>query len=115
MGTLSWRHVRLRLSLMVLLGVLPMQQVLAERGDIVFVRPNAVEGETSEYPPATFPHAVHRYQYKCYVCHDEIFKMKAGANKVNMDEIGKGKFCGTCHNETIAFGSNFESCQRCHH
>ena len=88
-----------------------MHQVLAERGDIVLVREKP---EGAEYPPATFSHSVHRYQYKCYVCHDAIFKMKAGANRVSMDDIDKGKFCGTCHNETTAFGSNFESCQRCH-
>lgn len=85
--------------------------VAAEYGDIVFVR-KVKEG--NEYPPATFPHYVHRMQFKCYVCHDAIFEMKAGANDVHMADISKGKFCGTCHNETIAFGPTFESCQRCH-
>jgi len=85
---------------------------VAERGDIKMLR----EGdEGSEYPPATFPHAVHRYQYKCYACHDEIFKMKKGTTKMIMQDMSDGKFCGVCHNETIAFGSTFESCERCHH
>ena len=104
----SWR-----LAFATLLIILPVQQTLAERGDSVLAREK--KDESNEYPPATFPHSVHRYQYKCYVCHDNIFKMKKGANQVSMDDIGSGKFCGVCHNETIAFGSNFETCQRCHH
>ena len=102
-----------RLALVALVVVLPMHQVLAMRGDIVFIRES--KDADNGYPPATFPHAVHRYQFKCYVCHDSIFKMKKGANKVSMDDISSGKFCGVCHNETIASGSTFETCQRCHH
>lgn len=100
--------------LVVAVGVLAgtMTPSLAERGDITMFRG---KDEGSEYPPATFPHAVHRYQYKCYVCHDDIFKMKKGTAKMTMDDISDGKFCGICHNETIAFGSTFESCERCHH
>src|SRR5487761_2730853 len=47
---------------------LPKPQVKGMRGDIVFVREKNEAGNNG-YPPATFPHAVHRYQYKCYVCH----------------------------------------------
>ena len=100
-----------RLCVLLLATLLAPSKVAAEFGDIVFVR-KAQEG--NEYPPATFPHFVHRMQFKCYVCHDAIFQMKAGANDVKMDAISNGKFCGTCHNETIAFGPTFESCQRCH-
>jgi len=86
----------------------------ADLGDILFKRKTT---EGNEYPPAKFPHSVHRYQFTCYVCHDNIFLMKAGANAVSMDAISKGKYCGVCHNDTKdapAFGSTFESCQRCH-
>ncbi len=106
------RQAALWLALLVLATLLPAAQVSAEQGDIVFTRSSKEEG--ADYPPATFPHYVHRMQFKCYVCHDAIFKMKAGADKVSMDAIDKGKFCGTCHNATIAFGPTFESCQRCH-
>lgn len=99
------------LCLVVLVTLLCSQFVSAEQGDIVFTRKSK---EGNEYPPATFPHSVHRYQYKCYVCHDSIFKMKAGADTVTMQDLDNGKYCGTCHNETIAFGLTFESCQRCH-
>ncbi len=83
----------------------------AEYGDIHFTHPG---GGNEGVPPATFPHYVHRIQFKCYVCHEDIFVMKAGANAITMDAIQSGKFCGTCHNGKIAFEVGFETCQRCH-
>ena len=107
------RLFSLSLAVAVLAVASPMPASSAERGSVVL--PRVQQDEGSEYPPATFSHSVHRYQYKCHVCHDAIFKMKKGTNKVTMQEIENGKFCGTCHNDTIAFGTNFDSCQRCHH
>ncbi len=83
---------------------------LAVEGDIVFKR----EGGEGGTPVAVFPHWIHRIRYKCYACHDGIFKMKAGANEVTMDAIREGKFCGACHNEKIAWGPSFDTCTRCH-
>jgi c(7)-type cytochrome triheme protein len=88
-----------------LLGV-----ALAAEGDVVFKR----EGGEAGTAPTVFPHWVHRIRYKCYACHPEIFEMKAGANKVTMEAIRGGKFCGTCHNGKIAWGVTFETCNRCH-
>lgn len=82
----------------------------AIEGDVVFKRPGG-EGGT---PPAVFPHWIHRIRYKCYACHPALFEMKAGANKVTMDAIQKGKFCGACHNGKIAWAVTFETCNRCH-
>jgi c(7)-type cytochrome triheme protein len=79
-------------------------------GDIVFKR--QAEQPT---PPATFPHWLHRIQFKCYVCHEAIFQMKAGANPITMDAISGGKYCGTCHNGRVAFQVTFDTCPRCHH
>jgi c(7)-type cytochrome triheme protein len=84
-----------------------------EYGDIVFER-KAHEG-MEDVPPAVFPHWLHRMQYKCAACHDEAFKMKAGADEVTMDLIQSGKACGLCHNDKTAFGSNFDTCPRCHY
>lgn len=84
---------------------------VAVEGDIRFQRKGGV---AVEMPPALFPHWVHRIRYKCYVCHDSIFQMKAGANDVSMDAIGQGKFCGACHNGKTAFAVAFETCGRCH-
>ncbi len=84
----------------------------AEYGDIVFSRKTPV---AEEIPPAVFPHWVHRINFKCYVCHDAIFQMKAGANPITMENIQQGKFCGTCHSGKIAFAVGFDTCDRCHH
>jgi c(7)-type cytochrome triheme protein len=52
---------------------------------------------------------------KCNDCHTKIFQMKKGADKMTMDAINKGQFCGTCHNGTKAFASNDpKRCVTCH-
>lgn len=38
--------------------------------------------------------------------------MRAGANDVRLDDFYKGKFCGMCYNNTIAWG--LENCGLCH-
>jgi c(7)-type cytochrome triheme protein len=83
----------------------------AETGDIVFARK---QPGTDDVPPAVFPHFVHRIQFRCYVCHEDIVAMKAGANPITMDAIQAGKYCGVCHNGKTAFQATFEACPRCH-
>lgn len=85
--------------------------VVAVDGDIVFKRK---PGEGVGTPPAVFPHWFHRIRYKCYACHPSIVEMKAGANRITMDDISAGKFCGVCHNGKIAWEVNFDTCSRCH-
>jgi c(7)-type cytochrome triheme protein len=94
-----------------LAALLPLRHVGAEVGDIVFARKTP---GTEDIPPAIFPHFLHRMQFKCHVCHDEIIVMKAGANPITMDAIQEGKFCGVCHDGKTAFQSTFEACARCH-
>jgi len=84
----------------------------AEYGDIQYKR--KAEG-MDDIPPAVFPHWIHRMQYKCGACHEELFKMKAGANEVTMDMMKEGQSCGICHNGKIAFEANFDTCLRCHY
>lgn len=86
-------------------------QGAAVEGDILFQRKEQADKNT---PPAQFPHWAHRIRFKCYVCHEAIFQMKAGANAVSMDAIQEGKFCGACHDGKTAFAVGFETCQRCH-
>ncbi len=82
-------------------------------GDIQFQRDG--EGDSADStPPAYFPHWKHRIHFKCYVCHNSIFQMKAGTTKISMEEILKGKFCGTCHNGKQAWAAGFDTCPRCH-
>ncbi|MFQ5916100.1 MAG: c(7)-type cytochrome triheme domain-containing protein [Nitrospinota bacterium] len=65
-------------------------------------------------PPARFPHWFHRIRFRCSACHSALFEMKAGANKVLMDSILEGKFCGACHNGKVAWLASFETCHLCH-
>jgi c(7)-type cytochrome triheme protein len=81
-------------------------------GDVVMER--KAKG-MDDVPAAVFPHWIHRMQYKCGACHEELFKMKAGANEITMDMIQAGKACGSCHNGKAAFVSNFDTCPRCHY
>lgn len=87
--------------------------VHAAQGDLVFERESGVEG-SGAFPPSIFPHWVHRVRYRCYACHPAPFAMQQGANAVTMDSIGKGQFCGACHNGQTAFNVEFQTCARCH-
>ena len=80
----------------------------AEYGDITLNR----EASKAGMPPVVFPHWFHRIRFKCKVCHPAIFKMRAGANDINMIKIIRGEFCGKCHNGRIAWPPLF--CDRCH-
>ncbi len=99
-----------RLGAGLLMASLLVSAALAIEGDVIFQR-QAREGGT---PAAVFPHWIHRIRYKCYACHPALFEMKAGANKVSMDAMQEGKFCGACHNGKIAWPVTFETCNRCH-
>ena len=101
-----------RLAVGVLLAVLAAGAAgEGELGDISFQRKGTASGDIS---PATFPHWLHRMQYKCTACHDAPFKMKAGANVITMDVISNGKMCGECHDGKTAFPATFNTCNRCH-
>jgi len=52
---------------------------------------------------------------KCNACHTKIFKMKKGADKITMNAIKEGKFCGACHDGKAAFKANDPAkCKTCH-
>jgi len=104
-------RIAFRLALIVMVAFVPIRNVAAEPGDIKFTRK---EAGTEDFAPAIFPHWVHRMQFKCSVCHESIFKMKAGANPVTMEAINQGNYCGACHNGKTAFAPMFEHCSRCH-
>jgi len=70
------------------------------------------KSEKADMPPVIFPHWLHRVEFKCKVCHPAIFEMRSGSNDINMAKIAEGKFCGRCHNDTIAWAP--VQCSRCH-
>ncbi len=73
--------------------------------------------------PVIFHHWLHRSKYTCRLCHVDIgFAMEIGGTDIRNEDIKNGLFCGTCHNNEIAFGQfkkngkeqNLENCVRCH-
>ena len=72
--------------------------------DVVF----KVKGDL---PDVVYPHYPHTLWMDCKNCHPGIFVMRAGVNKVTMDAIAKGEFCGRCHGK-VAFP--LYDCNRCH-
>jgi c(7)-type cytochrome triheme protein len=98
------------LRLLVLaLGLACAGAVLAEYADVVLDRASTKNGVR----PVVFPHWFHRIRFRCKVCHSELgFKMRAGANTIQMADILDGRFCGMCHNGQIAWAP--DRCDLCH-
>ena len=89
-----------------LLACLPAQ---AEYGDVVMNR----QSDRLGVRPVIFSHTFHRMRFRCKVCHGESgFKLRAGANSVSMLDIVDGRYCGSCHNGTVAWGA--DRCDLCH-
>ena len=96
-------------ALVLALGLLVALPAAAEYGDVVLDRNSTKEGMRA----VVFPHWFHRIRYRCKVCHSELgFKMRAGANLVQMNDIINGKFCGMCHNGQVAWAP--DRCDLCH-
>ena len=96
-------------ALVLALGSAMMTPAAAEYGDVVIDRLSTRSGVRA----VVFPHWFHRIRYRCKVCHSELgFKMRAGANLVQMNDIINGKFCGMCHNGQVAWAP--DRCDLCH-
>jgi c(7)-type cytochrome triheme protein len=65
--------------------------------------------------PVTFSHWSHRVNHTCTVCHFELeFNMVLNTTYITEEENKYGRYCGACHNGTIAFGHTKEHCEKCH-
>lgn len=62
--------------------------------------------------PAIFSHEFHAGIFSCSNCHTSVFKYRKNGSGMKMDEIYKGKYCGKCHNDEMAFGPM--ACKKCH-
>jgi c(7)-type cytochrome triheme protein len=62
-------------------------------------------------PAVKFPHRQHTLWLDCSNCHDQLFKPKAGANRLSMMAILNGEQCGLCHG---AVSFPLTECNRCH-
>ena len=111
-----YKTIHLIASLIYLLGLTVSHASYAAEpdnivyGDIIFEGKGATQEMLSPY----FPHWKHRVLYRCSVCHEKIFTMERGANKMSMNLFKEGKFCGECHNGKEAFKIGFNTCNRCH-
>ena len=100
---------RLPRALVLALGLAVALPVAAEYGDVVLDRNSTRQGVRA----VVFPHWFHRIRFRCKVCHSELgFKMRAGANLIQMNDIIEGRFCGMCHNGQIAWTA--DRCDLCH-
>lgn len=79
-------------------------------GEIVYTKP---------LKAVLFSHKAHVEQIglSCDLCHATFFEMKALTVQENSDftmaSLAQGKYCGACHNGTMAFSSN-SRCASCH-
>ncbi len=78
-------------------------------GPIVFIKPVRA---------VIFEHRFHLGQkFDCQNCHPDLFAQKAGEvekkEDFTMKSFEQGKYCGKCHNGTIAFSVN-SKCNWCH-
>ncbi len=62
-------------------------------------------------PMVRFPHRQHTLWLDCSICHERLFKAKAGANSLSMLAMLQGEQCGLCHG-AVAFP--LTECNRCH-
>jgi len=63
--------------------------------------------------PATFSHTIHTAAYGCKECHTSIFPYKSVVGKATMEDMNKGKSCGTCHTGKEVFATSGD-CAKCH-
>ncbi len=79
-------------------------------GDVVYTKP---------VKSVLFSHKVHVEDkgLSCDLCHARTFEKQALKAQENPDftmkSLVEGKYCGTCHNGTMAFASNTR-CAACH-
>lgn len=67
---------------------------------------------TKQMPNVRFPHRAHTEWLECSNCHPAPFAEKAGSTAIRMEDIFRGRFCGTCH-DRVAFVTH-RNCYRCH-
>ncbi len=77
------------------------------------LKPKEITFAVKGVPSATFSHSFHLQVFKCADCHTKVFPYKAVTGKATMEDMSKGKSCGTCHNGKDAFAATGD-CGKCH-
>ncbi len=102
---------RVLLLFLVVVTVAPTISKDFKHDVIIFKRQEKSRSKT-EMKPVVFPHKLHADMMNCSSCHNNLFKPKLGANRINMKQIMEGKACGACHNGVKAWPAFH--CTRCH-
>ncbi len=92
-------------------GVIDPHASLNGKGSMELLDLDIILTNTKNMHHVRFPHISHTRWLACSNCHPDIFIPKKGANVMTMNDIFKGRFCGTCHGR-VAFSVYI--CQRCH-
>jgi c(7)-type cytochrome triheme protein len=93
-------------------GLIQPRQDLNGSSQMTVLDLDVIMKDTKEMPYVLFPHKSHTLWLVCSNCHPAIFEPRAGAVRITMNDIFRGKYCGTCH-DRVAFVTYF-SCERCH-
>lgn len=79
-------------------------------GDLILDKESKKHGVN----PVVFSHRTHRSRYTCSVCHLELeFSFYKGKTGITREDYLDGRYCGACHNGTIAFSTR-GACPSCH-
>ena len=70
------------------------------------MKPKDIVFKLKGFTAATFSHDVHTAAYSCKDCHTKMFPYKAVVGKASMGDMAKGKSCGSCHKQALAFADN---------
>lgn len=93
-------------------GVIQPREVLNGSTTYLPLDLDVVMRNTKAMPYVRFPHKTHTEWLACSNCHPGIFLEKAGSTRIRMEDIFRGKYCGTCH-DRVAFITH-RGCFRCH-
>ncbi|MDH5230774.1 MAG: hypothetical protein OEZ58_12490 [Gammaproteobacteria bacterium] len=92
-------------------GIINPRMSLRGKDEMNIMDMDVIFKNTGEMPWVRFPHLAHTRWLDCSNCHPAIFIPQRGANKVGMDAIIAGQYCGRCHDK-VAFP--LWTCERCH-
>jgi len=103
-----------RAELGVIINAIPPNGPFWKYGNVVM----QTRSRKAAVAPVVFAHWSHRARYTCRVCHQELgISMRQGDTGITRSQYLAGKYCGACHNGTIAFsaadGPN-PQCKKCH-
>jgi len=92
-------------------GLITPRANITQDGDMQRRTDDIIMKQTRNMPYVLFPHGSHTEWLACESCHPKPFVATAGANRVTMNDMYQGKFCGICH-DRVAFDTF--ACERCH-